>query len=135
MQKDLSRLTRELQKETCPCRVLDEVQRRVGRRDSSRAWLRCAIPAATAALMLAVGVLIWRWESEQNARLARESPARLALDRVRVANQAADALELIGSIAARAGVQSQKAISDRAVPPLRNSLQAAENKIIHHIEL
>ena len=29
----------------------------------------------------------------------------------------------------------EKVISDRAVPPLRDSLQLAENKLIPHIEL
>jgi hypothetical protein len=114
--------------------VRDEVRRRVGWRGDSPGWLHRAIPAA-ALLVLAGCVLIWRWPADRSARQAAEAPTRAPKDRGQVANQAAGALEWIGSMAARAGAQSEKVISDRAVPPLRNSLQDAENKIIQHIEL
>jgi anti-sigma factor RsiW len=133
MQQKLSRLTRELQKETCPQRVRDEVQRRISARASSRGWLRLAIPVA--ALVLVCGVSVWHWQAARNARHQAEL-AELALrDRVQIARQAEDALGLIGSVLVKTGAHSEKVIYDRAVPPLRNSLQTANNKIIHDIQL
>jgi hypothetical protein len=64
-----------------------------------------------------------------------DSLARTLQNRVQIANQAAVAMELIGSIATKAGAQSGKEISDHTLPPLLNSLQAAENKINRHIKL
>jgi len=135
MQRDLSQLTRELQKETCPRRVLDEVQRRVSADGHSPGWTRGLISAVATVLVLACCILIWRWPAGGNMQQSADSRARTLQNRVQIANQAAVAMELIGSIAAKAGAQSGKDISDHTLPPLLNSLQAAENKINRHIKL
>ena len=127
MPQDLSQLTRELQRETCPRRVLDAVQQRIVVEAASPGWLRQAILVAAVALVLACAVSLWQWET----RMAQ----RAALRRGEVARQAEGALGLVGALLAHASAQSEKVISDRAVPPLRNSFQTAKNKIIRHIEL
>ena len=127
-QRDLSRLTRELKNETCPQRVRDEVQRRISAQASSPGWLRLAIPLAA---LLVCGVLSWHWQAEKNAKRQAELAQLELRNRVQVAQQAEDALGLIGSVLVDAGAHSEKVIYDRAVPPLRNSLQTANNNIIH----
>ena len=134
MQQDLSQLTRELRKETCPQQVHDEVQRQISARGSARGWLHYALPAGAAAVVLACCVWIWHWPTDGNARLKAESAERASRGRAQTASQAANALEFVGYIMADAGARSEKVISDQAVPPLRNSFQTAKNKIIH-IEL
>ncbi len=132
MQEDLSRLTRELQKETCPQGVLDEVGRRIESRSPSRR--RFAIALAFASVVAVCCLVVWQWQARVNARQQAELE-RVRLARVQVATQARDALGLIGMELVDAGAHSGKVISDRAVPPLRDSLQTAKNKIIQHIEL
>lgn len=135
MQEDLSRLTRELKKETCPQRVRDEVQRRISARQSPLGWLRRAIPAAVAGLVLASGVSVWNWQAKRNAKREAALAELEMQERVRIAHETEDALGLIGSVLANAGAHSGKVIYDRAVPPMRNSLQTANKKIIHDIQL
>lgn len=134
MQEELSRLTRELQKETCPQRVHDEVQRRISARQSP-GWLRRAIPLVAAGLVLVCGGFVWHRQEERKARRQAELAEAALRERVQIAQQAEGALGLIGSVLADAGAHSEKLIYDRAVPPLRNSLQTANNKIIHDIQL
>ena len=57
MQKDLSRLIGELQKETCPQRVRNEVRGRISARTSSPGWLRLAWCSGTG-IMLATSQVI-----------------------------------------------------------------------------
>jgi len=135
MQKDLSRLTRELQKETCPQRVRDEVQRQISARASSPGWLRLAIPLAAVGLVLVCGLSVWRWQAARESTREAELAERASRDRAQITHEAEGALGLIGSVLANAGADSGKVIYDRAVPPLRNSLQTANNKIIHCIQL
>ena len=135
MRPDLTRLTRELRGETCPQGVLDKVARQISVDKSSRHWSRQAVFAVCAGLILLGCLSAWRWHA---IRVTRER-TRLAefntRERARVANQAEDALGLIGSVLLDAGARSQKIISDRTVPPLRDSLETAKNKIIQYIEL
>jgi hypothetical protein len=42
---------------------------------------------------------------------------------------------LVGSVLLHAGAHSEKIISDRTVPPLRDSFELAKNKITQHIDL
>jgi hypothetical protein len=42
---------------------------------------------------------------------------------------------LIAAVLLDAGEHSGNVISDRAIPPLRNGLETAKNKIIHRTEL
>jgi hypothetical protein len=58
-----------------------------------------------------------------------------ALNRAQVARQAEGALGLMGSILIKASAQSEKAILKGTVPPLRNGLETAKNKIINRINL
>ena len=135
MQRDVSRLAHELKKETCPQRVLDEVGRQIAKEKSSAGRLRFAIPFAVAGLVLVCGLSIWRWQASENARQQAKLEEQTTLQRSQVANQAKDALGLMGSILVSAGVDSGKVISDTAVPPLRDSFEIARNKIIHNTEL
>jgi hypothetical protein len=134
MQQDLSRLIRELKKETCPQRVRDEVRGRICARASLSRWPRLAIPLTAAALVLVCGVSVWRWHAGEKAR-QEAALAEQAQERIQIARQAEGALGLIGSVLADAKAHSEKVIYDRAVPPLRNSLQTANNKIIHNMQL
>ena len=131
MQQDLSELTSELRKETCPRRVLDEVERQISQKRSAPGRLRLAL-CAVACVALAGCFAVWLWHGNESARTLVEHPKP---DSAQVANQAETALALTGSILLKASAHSEKIISDRAVPPLRNSIEIARNKIIHHTEL
>jgi hypothetical protein len=96
-----------------------------------------AIPVtlALAGAVLLCGLLV-------HSRLTGDPPAQQpqlveheAQSRILVARQAATALDLIGAALLDAGAHSETAISNRAIPPLRNGLQTAKNKIIRHTEL
>ena len=76
------------------------------------------------------------------SRLAGDNPGQQlqlveqqAQRRMQVAREAETALGLIGTVLLDAGAHSETVISDRAIPPLRNGLQTAKNKIIRHTEL
>lgn len=129
MPRKRSRLARELRKGTCPQRVLDEVRRQIAAEAPARAPWRFAIPFAVAAFALICGVSVWRWQTRENARQARIAE-QTWVERTEAANQAKDALGLVGSVLLNAGADSEKIISARAVPPLQNSLYTAKNKII-----
>lgn len=129
MPRDVSQLARELEKETCPRRVLDGVQHRIAAQKSPPARLRPAIPFAVACMVLAFGLLIWRWQAGENTR------QQAKLDHARITRETKDALGLLGRVLADAGNDSGRIISDRAVPPLRDCLELAKNKIIQHTKL
>ena len=129
MQPDLTRFKRELREESCPQRVLDEVKRQISIDKSSSRWSRYAVPAVCAGLVLLGCLSGWRWRASEQARLAEVNTR----ERARVADQAEDALGLVGSVLLDAGAHSQKIISERTVPLLRDSLETAKNKIIQHI--
>ena len=135
MPRDISELARELKKETCPQRVLDAVQHRIAAQKSPHGRLRLAIPFAVACLVLAVGLTVWRWQVGEVARQQAGLVAQEKLDHARINREAQDALGLLGRVLANAGADSGRIISDRAVSPLRNSLELAKNKIIQHTEL
>lgn len=130
MRPNLQRLIRELKKETCPSRVRDEVRGRISARESSRGRLRYAVSAVFATLILLCCLTV----AQRRAREQARQQAKLA-ERQLVANQAVDAMGLVGSVLLDASARSEKIISDRTVPQLRNSLEIAKNKIIQHIEL
>jgi hypothetical protein len=136
MPEDLSRLARELRKENCPRRVIDEAVRRIaaetpppGRRYPIAATL------ALAGAMLLCGLLVrWRLTSD-SAGKQPQWVEQQAQRRLQVAREAETALGLIGTVLLDAGAHSETVISDRAIPPLRNGLQTAKNKITRHTEL
>lgn len=135
MQQDLSQLARELRKETCPRRVLDEVERQISQKESPPIRLRLALFCAVAGFVLVGCLSVWLWQGNENARPQATLVEHPKPDRAQAANQAEDALALMGSVLLEASAHSEKIISDRAVPPLRNSIETARNKIIHRIEL
>ena len=135
MPRDVSRLARELKKETCPPRVLAEVRHRIAAQKSRPGRLRLAFPFAVAGLVLVGGLSVWRWQAGENARQLARLVERENLDHARTTRQAKDALGLLGSVLADAGAVAGRIISDRAVSPLRDSLELAKNKIIQHTEL
>jgi hypothetical protein len=135
MQPDLQRIARELKKETCPRRVRDKVRGRISAREASPRRLRYAIAMAIAGLVLVCGLSVWQWHAVESARQQARLAELNTRERARVANQAEDALGWVGSVLLDAGAHSEKIISDRTVPPLRNSLETTKNKITQYIDL
>ena len=134
MQTKLTELVRELKSEKCPQRVHDEVRGRLSARQSSSPRLRLAISMALAALVLLCSLFVWRQQARERTR-QRARLAQLTLERTQVARQAENALGLVGSMLLSAGNDSGQIISDRTVPPLRNSFETAKTKINQYINL
>jgi hypothetical protein len=135
MQEDLPRLTRELRKETCPRRVIDEVVRGIAAETPPPTGFRYVIPAALAGIAILCGLLVRSQLPGGRAGRQPELVEQQAHVRVQVAREAESALGLIGTVLLDAGSHSETLISDRAITPLRNGLETAKNKIIHHTEL
>ena len=133
MQSKLTRLIRELKNEQCPQRVRDQVRGRIAARESAPPRLRLAVSVAMAVVVLLCGLVVWRWRAHEYTRQAQL--AQLSVRRAQVAHQAEDALDLVGSVLLSAGTDSGQIISDRTVPPLRNSFETARNKINQYIDL
>jgi len=135
MQEDLPGLARELRKETCPQRVIDGALRRIAAETPPPRRLRYAISAALAGAVLLCGLLV-RWRpADGNVGGQPELAEQQAQGRMLAARQAETALGLIGTVLVDAGAHSETLICDRAIPPLRNGLETAKNKIIRHTEL
>jgi hypothetical protein len=132
MQPDLQRIVDELKNEKCPQRIRDQVRGRISAGESVR--LRYAMPLAFAAFIVICGILLWQWQARENVRQQAQL-AQLTTERANVARQAQDAMELVGSVLIDAGAHSEKIISDRTVPQLRNSLETAKNKLNPYIDL
>jgi len=64
-----------------------------------------------------------------------ETAQQQAQRRMQVARQTETALGLIGTLLLDAGAHSETVICDRGIPPLRNGLETAKNKVIRHTEL
>lgn len=135
MRPDLTRFIRELRKENCPQRVLDEVRRRTAAETAAPRWWRRAMPVTVAALVLAAGLAAWQWPAGGIARQPATLTAQAADERARIARQTEDALGLMGSVLARAGDRSGQIISDGVVPPLQESFQITKHKLIHSTDL
>ena len=135
MRPDLTRFIQELRNETCPQRVLDEVQRRTSVKARPPARLRWTITFAATVLVLVGGLLGWRWRAGESSRQQARMIAQASADRARVVRQTEDALGWMGSVLASAGTRSEKIISDEAGPPLRASFQITKNKIIPNSDL
>ena len=129
-EQSTERLIRDLKNEACPQRVRDKVRGQIAARELSHGRLRYAFPMAIAILVVACSLSVWRWNAVETAR----EQARLA-ERIQIASQAQDALGLVGSVLLDASAHSQQIISDRTVPPLRNSLETTKNKINQYIDL
>lgn len=135
MDEDLQQLARELRKETCPQRVLDEVARRISTQTPAPGRFRHAIAAGLAAAIVLCGFVLWRWPGGGGSPRASQLAQKEAISRVQVARQAEGTLAYIGQVMAHASAHSQRVILNDAVPPLRNSFETAKNKIMNRIEL
>lgn len=134
MRPKLQRIVDELRKETCPQRIRDGIRGRIAARESSPRRLHFVMRMAIAGLALVGCLSAWQWQARQSARKEAQL-AQLTLERTRVARQAENTLDLVGSVLLHAGAHSEKIISDRTVPPLRDSFELAKNKITQHIDL
>ena len=131
MQKDVTRLARELRKETCPRRVIDEATRRIAAETPSPSRLRYALPVALAVLLVLGGFMVQRRLAGGNAGRPPRLAEQHAVDRAQIARQAEGAFALIGAVLRDAAAHSETVITDRAVPPLQNGLESFWQKIIH----
>jgi len=131
MDEDLKKLVEELRHETCPQRVLDEVARRLPRNAPSR--LRIEFAVAVVAAVVLSGLALWRMPAVLLSHQQPQAESPVAMDSARAAQQAEVALGCLGAVLREAGARSEEIILKSAVPPLRNSLQTAKNKIINHI--
>jgi hypothetical protein len=135
MHEDLQQLARELQKETCPQRVLDEVARRLSAQAPPPNRFRYRIAVALAASVVLCGIVLLRWPIGQGSPHEPKVAQTEAIDRVRVARQVQGTFAYIGQVMVDAGAHSERVILNDAVPQLRNSLETAKNKIMNSIEL
>jgi hypothetical protein len=135
MQKNLLQLASELRKETCPQRVLDEVARRISAQAPQSNRLRYRIAATGLILVLLCSLTVWLRISGGHFDRQPKFVERAPLKHAEVAEQAEGALGFIGSVLLDAGARSEKVISDKTVPRLRNSLETTKNKVIHRIKL
>ena len=135
MDESLQRLARELRRETCPQRVLDEVARRISTptRPPARSRFRYALAALTAGAALLCGIVILRRPEGGNAQRQTVPVPPTGTDSRQVALQAEGALGYVGSILRDAGARSGHVILKGAVPPLRNSLETAKKKTLDRI--
>jgi len=138
MQEDLPGLARELRKETCPRRVIDGARRRIAAETPPRARLGYAIQIALACGLLVCSLVVWQHLAGGGKRARQPEMAeqqRVHGYRMQVVRQTETALGLIGTVLLDASTQSKTVITDRAIPPLRNGLETAKNKIIRYTEL
>jgi hypothetical protein len=135
MHEDLQQLARELRKETCPQRVLDEVARRISTQTPRPNRFPYAIAAALAAAVVLCGIALLRWPSGGNSQRSSELAERQAIERVQIARQAEGTLAYVGQVMVHASAHSEQVILNRAVPQLRNSFETAKNKIMNRIDL
>jgi len=135
MQEDLPGLVRELRKETCPQRVIDEALRRIARETPRPRRFRHVIPVALAGIVLLCGLLLARWRPAGGNARQPELVEQQTHGGTQAAREAETALGLIGSALLNAGARSETAVSERAIPPLQHGFDRARNKIIHHTQL
>jgi hypothetical protein len=135
MDENLPRLVSELRKETCPQRVLEEVARCISAQTSPPSRFRYGVPAMVTGLVLSGGLAVWWQVVSGNRERQANVPKKATYHHAQIAQQAEDALGIIGSVLLTASAHSEKVIFNRAVPPLRNSLETAKHKIINRIEL
>ena len=135
MDEQLQRLIGELRKEQCPRGVLDEVSQRVWRESRARRWrYRFAWVFASVVVIGALGMWVWNWEgSRKGESITAELAVPVEADRTLVLQQTQGALVFIGHALLEAAAQTENALLTEAVPPLRNGLQTAKNKVTNPI--
>jgi hypothetical protein len=131
MDENLKRLVEELRIETCPQRVLDQVARRLAR--NARPRLRFEVAVTVVAAVVFSAFALWRWPAGRHSHGKPDAGSPVTMDSARAAQQAETALGCLGAALRDAGARSEEVILKAAVPPLRNSLQTAKNKIVNHI--
>jgi|ERR1051325_1631173 hypothetical protein len=135
MDEDLQQLARELRKETCPQRVLDEVARRISAQTPAPNPFRYGIAAVLATLVVLCAIAWLRWPTGADTQPASQVAEKQNLDRVRIAQQVEGTFAYIGQVMVDARAHSEKVLLNDAVPQLRNSFQTAKNKIMNRIDL
>jgi hypothetical protein len=135
MHEDLQQLARELRKETCPQRVLDEVGQRISAQTPPPNLFRYRIAAGLAALIVLCGIALLRWSVGRGSQRAPEWTQKEPVDRTLVARQVEGTFAYIGQVMVDASAHSERVILNDAVPQLRNSFETAKDKIMNHIEL
>lgn len=135
MDEDLQQLARELRKETCPQKVLDEVARRISAQTPAPNRFRYGIATATAVFVVLCGIALLRWPASQDVQPASKLEPKQDIDRALVARQVEGTFAYIGQVMVDASEHSQKVILNDAVPQLRNSFETAKNKIMNRIDL
>jgi hypothetical protein len=135
MDEDLQQLARELRKETCPQRVVDEVARRILEQTPPPNRFRYRIAAALAASVVVCGIALLRWPAGEGAWRGPEVTPKDAINRAQVARQVEGTFAYIGQVMVDASARSERVILNDAVPQLRNSFETAKDKIMNHIEL
>jgi anti-sigma factor RsiW len=133
MDENLKQLVRHMRNETCPKKVLDEVQRRRRTATQKPATFRYALVIAAAAVILCV-VTFWPPLVDTKVHTAhKQATPRTNPERKRIAREAEGALGYIGAVLLDAGTHSGNTILKEAVLPIQNSLQTAKKKITDQI--
>jgi hypothetical protein len=124
MDPQLQRLIGELREETCPSAVLERVHDRISREGKAgRTWrYQLGWSMAMVAAVFAIG--FWQWHARQEAQRSA---------RTLVIQQTYGALALIGQTLLEAAAHTENALLEEAVPPLRNGLETAKNKVTNPI--
>lgn len=125
MDPDLQKLVVSLRNETCPPGVLDRVADQIGRSRSDSRRVRPRFSWAMVLLALGLALGGWRWRVHREELAARE--------RARILDQTHAALSLVGHSLFTAANHAEEAFIKKAVPPLRNGLETAKNKIRNQI--
>src|SRR5262245_2438203 len=120
MDEDLQQLARELRKETCPQRVLDEVARRISAQTPPPNHFHYRFATALAASVVLCSIVLWRWPVGRSSQPVTEVVQTKPIDRVQVARQVEGTFAYIGQVMVDASAHSQRVILNDAVPQLRN---------------
>ncbi|HVV71175.1 MAG TPA: hypothetical protein VHI52_06705 [Verrucomicrobiae bacterium] len=133
MDQDLQRLTSQLRQERCPPRVMDAVTQRIRAQRPNRGHRLGAMALATTALVLISTVAVWFRPSPKTPPLV-QPPVQANLERTKLAAETEGALGYIGSVLLNASTRTERIVLNQAVPPFRNSLATAREKLLNHIE-
>ncbi len=132
MDADWQKLARELRRESCPPTVLERVEQRLARERSMARGLRVRIGWAVAGCALVAAVAAWQTQQFQTRRAAALA-AQTRAERARIVQQMEGALAYVGQALLQAAARTEDSLSKQAVPPLRNSLETAKNKIVNRL--
>jgi anti-sigma factor RsiW len=135
MDHELQKLIRQLQDETCPPKVLDQVAQRISREKTTARSLRSSLAWAVSIACLLGAVALWQWQARREAQLlsAQLAAAQARANRALVVQQTQEAFGYIGQALIRAAVHTENTLLKEAVPPLRNGFETVRNKVTNPI--